>query len=361
LPSLLKKVGFIRIIKDTYRDSPAMTSWQGRYFKQGMAASVSSESYGGFTFGDSMFPASTANMQTLEETAPHSIVEPIVDLPVSVIIPVRNEQRNLPRCLESLRGAGEIYVIDSNSADQTAEIARSFGAKVVQFHYHGGWPKKRQWAMDTLPLKYDWVLLLDADEVLTPALVEEICHAVLDPGYDGFYIALRMHFLGRVLRHGGAAFEKLSLFRRAKGHFECRFKNQDTSMCDMEVHEHVVVKGKTAQLRNPLHHHNMESLSRYILKHDEYSNWEARVWLEGKDSHRELPPSLLGTEAQRRRWLKKKFLPLPGSSLLFFLYKYLFCRGFLDGVPGLIYCGFQGIQFFHIKAKVYELQLQRRQ
>jgi glycosyltransferase involved in cell wall biosynthesis len=300
-------------------------------------------------------------MQTLEEQRSLRPAMPASCLPVSVIIPVRNEAKNLPRCLESLRGVSEVYVIDSGSTDQTVEVARSFGAKVVQFHYHGGWPKKRQWAMDTLPLTSEWVLLLDADEVLTPALAEEIRHVVQDPRFDGYYIALRMHFLGRVLRHGGATFEKLSLFRRTKGRFECRLKDQDMSMCDMEVHEHVVVEGKTARLRNPLVHCNVESLSRYILKHDEYSNWDARVWMEGESSHRELPPSLLGTEAQRRRWLKKKFFPLPGSPLLFFLYKYFFRMGFIDGIPGLIYCGFQGIQFFHIKAKVYELQLQRKQ
>jgi len=95
-------------------------------------------------------------------------------LPVSVIVPVRNEARNLPRCLQSLAGAGEVYVIDSQSSDDTIAIAQSHGAKVVQFYYAGGWPKKRQWAMDTLPLAYDWILLLDADEVLTPELVEEI-------------------------------------------------------------------------------------------------------------------------------------------------------------------------------------------
>ena len=96
-------------------------------------------------------------MQTLEEPRLLQPKPRTVTLPVSVIIPVRNEARNLPRCLESLRGAGEIYVIDSGSTDETAEIARSFDAKVVQFHYHGGWPKKRQWAMDTLPLAYHWI------------------------------------------------------------------------------------------------------------------------------------------------------------------------------------------------------------
>src|ERR1700730_11526527 len=99
---------------------------------------------------------------------------PAVTLPVSVIVPVRNEGRNLRRCLESLCGAGDVYVIDSQSSDDSVEIAREFGAQVIQFHYHGGWPKKRQWALDMLPLRYEWVLLLDADESLTPALFFEI-------------------------------------------------------------------------------------------------------------------------------------------------------------------------------------------
>ena len=89
-------------------------------------------------------------------------------LPVSVIIAARNEAKNLPRCLQALKDFGEVYVIDSQSKDATVEIARSHGAQVAQFHYQGGWPKKRQWAMDTLPVAHEWVLLLDADEVLTP-------------------------------------------------------------------------------------------------------------------------------------------------------------------------------------------------
>ena len=102
-------------------------------------------------------------------------------LPVSVIVAARNEARNLPACLESLRQAGEVFVIDSQSTDATPEIARSYGAKVVQFHYQGGWPKKRQWAMETLPLAYDWILLVDADEALTPELSGEIRHAIQNP------------------------------------------------------------------------------------------------------------------------------------------------------------------------------------
>ena len=127
-------------------------------------------------------------------------------------------------------------------------------------------------------------------------------------------------------------------------------------MADMEIHEHVVADGPTADLRNPLVHHNVESLSRYIQKHDEYSNWEARVLSRVDESSGEMKASLFGTQAQRRRWLKRKLYRLPGSPVLLFLYRYCFCLGFLDGVAGLIYCTFQAVQMFHTKAKIYELR-----
>ena len=291
-----------------------------------------------------------------EPRSPSSPQPRVVTLPVSVIVPVRNEAHNLPRCLESLHGTGEVYVVDSQSTDATADVARSFGAQVIQFHYRGGWPKKRQWALDTLPLSYEWVLLVDADEALTPELAAEIRLALRDPKVDGYQVGLEMFFLGKRLRYSGATFYKLSLFRRGQGKFECRAQDQDNSMCDMEVHEHVMVPGRTGKLNHRLVHHNVESLARYIQKHNEYSNWEALVW-RGGGSKGELKPALLGPQAQRRRWLRKKFLMLPGSPLLFFFYKYMLRLGFLDGAPGLIYCGLQGIQFFHIKAKIYESQI----
>jgi glycosyltransferase involved in cell wall biosynthesis len=298
-------------------------------------------------------------MPRVQEIAPAAGASPATTLPVSVIVAARNEAKNLPRCLAALRDVGEVYVIDSASSDATPEIARSFGAKVVQFHYQGGWPKKRQWAMENLPFAYDWIFLVDADEALTPQLAEEIRAAIQNPEINGYYISLRMYFLGRLLRHGGAGFWKLSLFRRGKGAYECRLKNQDISMADMEIHEHVIVEGNKTRLENPLEHHNVESLARYIQKHDEYSNWEARVWVESQ-ANGQLSASLLGTQAERRRWLKTRFLRLPGSPLWFFLLKYVFCLGFLDGIPGLIYCGFQAIQVFHVKCKIFELRRLRK-
>ena len=127
-------------------------------------------------------------------------------------------------------------------------------------------------------------------------------------------------------------------------------------MADMEVHEHVVVDGAIAELRCSLIHHNVESLSRYIQKHNEYSNWEAQVLLQQEGGSEEMRASLFGTQAQRRRWLKRKLYRLPGSPVLLFLYRYILRLGFLDGVPGLVYCAFQAVQMFHSKAKIYELQ-----
>jgi glycosyltransferase involved in cell wall biosynthesis len=282
-------------------------------------------------------------------------------LPISVIVAAKNEEKNLPRCLESLRAAGEVYVVDSQSTDATPEIARAMGAKVVQFHYRGGWPKKRQWAMENLPLQFDWILLVDADEALTPELLAEIDSALRSSQIEGFYVRLRMHFMGRILRHGDAGFWKLALFRKGKASYECRLRDQDSSMADMEVHEHVVVSGASSRLHNPLVHHNVGSLERYIQKHNEYSNWESCVLLQSETHVGDLRPALFGTQAQRRRWLKKKLYAVPGSPVLLFLYRYFLRLGFLDGIPGLIYCGFQAVQMFHTKAKIFEIKQQLRQ
>src|SRR6202162_910847 len=121
-----------------------------------------------------------AGMEKIEEVRKVANAVSTGRLPVSVIVAVRNEAKNLPRCLQALRDVGEVYVIDSQSTDETVEIARSHGAKVVQFHYQGGWPKKRQWAMNTLPFAHDWILLLDADESLTPELAQEIRATIQD-------------------------------------------------------------------------------------------------------------------------------------------------------------------------------------
>jgi len=277
------------------------------------------------------------------------------NVPISVLIAAREEAKGLPRCLAPLRGwADEIVVADSFSADGTAEIAESYGAKVVQFTYQGGWPKKRQAILDSFPFRNQWILLLDADEILLDPIKQEIAAAIATNRFDGYWMRFEIHFLGRQLRHGDTELWKLSLFRKGKGRFEKRLESQDSSMADMEVHEHVIVAGNVGRLANPVRHENINSLFRYIHKHNEYSNWEAQVLYEGAKG--ELQPAFWGNQAQRRRWLKRLLLRFPGSPILLFLYKYLLKLGLLDGVPGLLYCSFQAVHLFQVKAKLFEME-----
>jgi len=275
--------------------------------------------------------------------------------PISVLIPTKNEGRNLGRCLEPLVGwADEIVVVDSQSTDSTLEIAAEHGTTILQFHYTGGWPKKRQWALNRHDWKNDWILLLDADEILLPEIRSEIAAAIQDEQYNGYWIRFQIFFLGRMLRYGGNSLWKLSLLRRGMGRYEMRLKQQDLSMADMEVHEHVIVDGRVGRLQEPVRHENFNSLDRYIAKHNEYSNWEARLLMAGGDG--QVTPALFGNQARRRRFLKRKLLSIPGSPLMFFVMKYVVSLGILDGVPGLVYCALQAVQVFHVKAKLYEMR-----
>ena len=276
--------------------------------------------------------------------------------PISVLVPTKNEERNLSGCLKAIAGwADEIVVVDSQSTDRTLEIAQAHGATNVQFEYKGGWPKKRQWALDNHAWKNDWILLLDADEILSAEVKDEITSVIQENCYDGYWIPFQIYFLGRMLHYGDSTLWKLSLFRRGKGRYELRLQDQDASMADMEVHEHVVVEGKVGRLRCPVRHENFNSLAQYISKHNEYSNWEAKLIFEGGNG--EIKPSFFGNQAQRRRFLKQKIISFPGAPVAYFALRYVIQLGFLDGVPGLIYSVFKAIQMFHTKAKLCEMRL----
>lgn len=276
-------------------------------------------------------------------------------LPISILIPTKNEEKNIARCLDSINGwADEIIIVDSQSTDQTLEICGQYGTQIIQFDYKGGWPKKRQWALDTFPFRNDWILLLDSDEILLPGIKTEIERAIKSETHDGYWIRFQIYFLGKMLQYGGTELWKLSLFRKGKGSYEKRLTEQDESMADMEVHEHVIVDGNIGRLKQPVKHENINALDRYIQKHNEYSNWEAQLYLKGNSDS--IKPKLFGNQTERRRWLKKKLLTFPGSSFLFFLNGYLFKLGFLDGRQGFIYAAFRGTYMFNIKAKIFELK-----
>ena len=274
---------------------------------------------------------------------------------ITVIVPTKNEEKNLAYCLEPIyEWASKVIVVDSNSTDKTAEIAKTYNAEVIPFNYQGGWPKKRQYVLDNYVFTTTWVLLLDADEILTPDSKREIETAINQAEFNGYYLLFRMEFLGRMLIKSDPGLRKLSLFRAGKGGYEKRFEAQDASMGDMEVHEHVLVTGKVGTLQKPIIHRNINDLSRFIIKHDEYSNYECRVHTEGAQT--DIKENFWGTREERRRYIKKKLIRNPLAPFFYFIYLYIFKGGFLEGMPGFYYVLYQCIYLYFVSSKIYEIE-----
>ena len=201
---------------------------------------------------------------------------------ISVLIPVRNEKTNIAACIESVRWADEIIVVDSNSTDGTVELAQKNGATVVQFAWNGKFPKKKNWALANVPWKNEWVLILDADERITPELAAEIQAELKIPRANGYFINRRFIFIGKWIRHCGYYPSwNLRLFRHALGRYE-RMHDGDTGSGDNEVHEHVVLNGSTAHLKNDMLHYAYPDIYTWIEKHNRYSNWEAQIEAGGQ-------------------------------------------------------------------------------
>jgi glycosyltransferase involved in cell wall biosynthesis len=286
-------------------------------------------------------------------------------VPVSVVIPVLNEERNMAACIESTRWADEVFVVDSGSTDRTTTLADDLGAEIVHFRYEPGGPRKKNWSLDHLPFRNDWVLLLDADERITPELEAEIRDLFKrGPQHRGYYLN-RMHlFLGRWLRYGGNYPSwNLRLLHRDAGRYE-RLGTEDLdSAGDVEVHEHILLDGPAGYLKAPMLHEDFKDLSHFIDRHNRYSTWDARMRRvlqeHGTAEVDSIPARLFGSPVERKRWLKRCWVHLPAKPLLRFLYMYVLRAGFLDGKAGFLYALFKGVQEFHIQAKMYEESLRR--
>ena len=277
-------------------------------------------------------------------------------VPVSILVPIRNEAANLERCLRAVAWADEVFVVDSQSTDGSVELAEKLGAKVVQFHFNGTWPKKKNWALENLPFRHDWVFILDADEVLPPGTEEEfrgiVTGAAGDPETAGYWINRRFMFMDRWLQHAYYPNWNLRLFRHRLGRYE-KLTDADTRSGDNEVHEHVIVRGKTGHLRSEMDHYAFPSVETFVEKHNRYSNWEARVALD-----RYLQRSGRGLQSGRvgaRRALKEFSARLPFRPLLRFLYVYLWQRAFVDGKEGYYFARLHGFYEFLSVAKTFEL------
>lgn len=277
-------------------------------------------------------------------------------VPVSILIPIKNEAANLPRCLQAVAWADEIIVVDSQSTDGSIAIAEAHGARVVQFAFNGTWPKKKNWALENIPFRHEWVFILDADEVLPPETEHEFRAIVSDPAHptNGYWINRRFMFMGRWLRHSYYPNWNLRLFRHRLGRYE-RLVQGATGSGDNEVHEHIVVQGTTGRLRSEMDHYAFPSVDVFVEKHNRYSNWEARLALENALGHR-TAAGLQSDAVSWRRRLKAWSRRLPFRPTLRFLYVYVFQLGFLDGVPGYYFARLHGFYEFLAVAKTHELR-----
>lgn len=276
-------------------------------------------------------------------------------VPVSILIPIRNEESNLTRCLRAVQWAQEIVVVDSKSVDRSGEIAESFGAKIVQFEFNGVWPKKKNWALENIPFECEWVFILDADEVLPPETEAEFRSIVTDQNHpiDGYWINRRFMFMGRWLKHAYYPNWNLRLFRHRLGRYE-KLTDVATSSGDNEVHEHVVVQGKTGWLKSEMDHYAFPSVEVFVEKHNRYSNWEAIV---ASDNFLKCSSSSLQSETVGiRRKLKLLSQQLPFRPTLRFLYVYLWQRGFLDGKEGYYFARLHAVYELLCVAKTFELK-----
>ncbi len=288
-------------------------------------------------------------------------------VPLSVLIPVRNEERNVVECIRHLQWAAQLAVIDSQSTDRTIALAQAMGAEVYQFHYsREGWPKKKNWALEHVPWRHEWVLIMDADEHMTPELAEEIRQVVSEGSpsenrFDAYWINRRFIFMGRWIRHCGYYPSwNIRLLRHAVGRYERIGDLGDTGSGDNEVHEHIVLSsGRAGYLKHDFLHYAYPDIATWVEKHNRYSTWEAHAAAAGDAGG--VTPSLLGGPIARRRWLKARSRRLPLRPTLRFLYAYIIKGGILDGYAGFVFCRLLAIYEFLSVAKHREMEAARRE
>jgi glycosyltransferase involved in cell wall biosynthesis len=264
-----------------------------------------------------------------------------VALPVSGLVLTHNEEANLDGCLSALTSyCAEIHVVDSGSSDRTLEIARRYTDQ-VEHHIYTGHGAQLAWALSNLPFRHDWVLMVDADNVVTPALGEELYRlfAAPEPDVNGYYVRYRQHFRGRPMR--GLKSLNLALFKRSH-----------TSVDVGELVDHrLVVRGRLGRLRGELLHKNAkeDDIDFWIDKHQGYATRVAveEVLRRYGRIERASRARLWGTPDERMILLKDRWfgLPLYVRPLLYFLYRYFLRLGFLDGTNGLVYHIFHALWF----------------
>lgn len=273
---------------------------------------------------------------------------------LTVLIITKNEEKNIRKCIRSLRGIAErIVVVDSFSTDRTAALAKKLGADVYT-HPFEDHASQLNWGLEHTDISTEWVMRVDADEELTKELAEEIRRKLpgLSRRVTGVMLRRRVYFMGRWIKHGGIyPTYLLRIFRHGK------------AICEQALmDEHfLLTEGESVRFSKDLIDNNTKDLEWWTNKHNWYSNKELEEHLEQQQSLKQgttMKPRLFGGQAERKRWLKYMLYyrtPLMRRARWYFLYRYIFRLGFLDGPEGLAFHFLQGYWYrFLVDAKIYE-------
>ena len=267
---------------------------------------------------------------------------------LTTIILTFNEEKNIANSINSVKNLSKrIVVVDSYSTDKTVEIAKPLGVEVIQ-HPFENQAKQFIYAIDYLTINTQWIMRLDADEMISIDAVkeiEDICLTNKNTDINGIVVRFEVNFLGKKLRHGGIyPFRKMIVYKKDKGYME-----------DRAMDEHIVLKeGKSIELKHDSYHRDYKDLNAWIDKHNKYSSREVKDYFLNTN----LESKQLNKSAKIKRFIKFNIyykLPLGTRAHLYYLYRYYFKMGFLDGKEGKIFAFMQAYWYrFLVDAKIFE-------
>ena len=276
---------------------------------------------------------------------------------VTAIILTRNEELNLGECLKSIQGFAErAVVIDCGSSDKTVEIARSYGADVYvhDFTYYAA---QFNWGIDNTSITTDWILRLDADERLTPALIAEAETLLSSPeavsgDLNGIIMESDYYFLGRFIKHGLRKKRKMMLFKRGVGRIEDRRRDAHS----------IISRGTSIALKNRFLHYDFKDLSNYIRRYDWYAMREMQDYMDYvHGASTQIESGKLIMQQRRKKFGLYYKAPMFLRAYLWFIYNYIFRLGFLDGREGFLYHYFECLWYrMLVDAKIFEHQKTNR-
>lgn len=265
---------------------------------------------------------------------------------VSVLIFTLDEEIHLPVCLDLLSWCDDVIVVDSFSTDKTKEIANEYDASFFQ-HVFEGFGSQRNWALENLDIKHDWVLILDADEKVPPELAEEICGIASNnpDGVGAFRMRRRLYMWGHWLQYS-------SLYPT----WVVRFIHKDRVRYINRGHaETQQVLGEVRDLKNDLVDENLKGLGEWLERQNRYSTKDAIYELDRQGDSIQWGHLITSDPLKCRAALKQIVWRLPARPLLYFLYSYFFRLGFLDGRDGFIFCVLKSFYQRMIVIKKYEI------